>query len=166
MSVRAILALPPLAGLLVVAIYVTIESVRPGTFTAPAPQTIAEAVIVGNGPRALEMIAEGQDVNGAGYVRPGVFGETGYDVTPIEAALLSQRIEVVRLLVRTGADVSRSTRAACLARTRLPEALPVLGLEPAEPVAGGFPACFTAAGHPSPQGRHQAVETRGPRTST
>lgn len=145
--------------------YLTIESVRPGTFTAPQPESIAEAIVVGNGPRALEMIAEGHDVNAGGVVRAGMFDRAEYVVTPLEAALLSQRIEVVRLLLASGADATRSPHASCLARTRLPEAIPLLGLPDNQPTSADFAACFTVSTHVDPQAG-RAVEPRGPQSST
>jgi hypothetical protein len=150
-----LVSLPPAAGILAMVMYLTVESVRPGMFTTPQPESMAEAIVLGNGPRAVEMIAEGHDVNAGGIVRAGMFDEGEYVVTPLEAALLSQRIEVVRLLLASGADVSRSPRAPCLARTRLPEATPLLGLPDNPPSAGGFAACFTVSTHVDPhaQGR-------------
>jgi hypothetical protein len=124
-----------------------VESVRPGTLTAPRPQTIPEAIVVGNGPLALEMIAQGLDVNAPAVVRSGIYDQGEYELTPLEAALLAQRIEIVRLLVRTGADVSPSARAACLASTRLPDALPVLGFVATAPPAGGYSACLALPRH-------------------
>ncbi len=149
-----VLSVPPLVGLTILAAYVALESVCPGALTAPRPRTMPEAIMVGNGPRVLEMMAEGLDVNSPAPVRPellyqlqppGVMGQSAFAVTPLEAALLSQRIEVVGLLMRTGANVSRSMLAPCLARERLPEALPLLGLEaahPSAPATGGLSACF------------------------
>ncbi len=139
------------------AAYVVLESVHPGALTAPRPETIPEAIVVGNGPRALEMMAEGHDVDREALVRSemlyqaqsGLVGQGPFEVTPLEAALMAQRIEVVGLLMHTGVDVSRSTRAACLARARLPEALPLLGIDASEasaPAAGGVLTCFVPAG--------------------
>lgn len=147
-SLLVLLTLMPLLGVGVLAVYLIGETARPGTFTRLPPETIPEAIVVGNGPRALEMLADGVDVNARARIRPGMLGAAEYQVTPVEAALLAQRIEVVRLLLRNGADVSRSPLAACLARAGLPEALPLLGLPPAEPIAGGPDACFAGPGAP------------------
>jgi hypothetical protein len=141
-----ILSVPPLVGVALVALYLTVESVRPGTLTQPRPETIPEAIALGNGPRALEMMAEGFDIDAPARIRAGVLDHVEYEVTPLEAALMMQRMEVVRLLVRTGVDVSRSTRAPCLARERLPEALPLLGVSPAGEPAGAGADCFAGPG--------------------
>lgn len=150
MGLPVALSFPPLAGIALLAIYLTVESVRPGTLTAPRPETIPEAIVVGNIPLALEMIAKGLDVNAPARVRAGMFYQPvfamqvqqDYTLTPLEAGLLTQRIEVVGLLLRTGAGLSQSNRAACLARERLPEALPLLGIPAPEPEAGGAGACL------------------------
>jgi hypothetical protein len=161
-----LVALPPLAGLALLLVYLVVEGARPGTFTAPRPATIPEAIVVGNGPRALEMIAEGVDVDARALVRRGMMDEFEYEVTPLEAALMAQRIEVVRLLLAAGARVDRSPRAACLAHARLPEALPVLGLEPTRAATEEFHACFAPASHGVSRGGHWPVRPRLPQSST
>ena len=137
-----VLSVPPLAGIGLVAIYLIVESARPGTLTATRPETIPEAIVMGNGPRALEMMAGGFDINAPARIRPGILDRREYMVTPMEAALMMRRMEVVRLLVRTGIDMSRSKLAPCLARERLPEALPLLGIPEASPDAGEASDCF------------------------
>ncbi len=150
----AVLSIPPLAGIVILGLYVAIEAIAPGAMTAPRPANIPEAIVAGNGPRALEMLAEGDDVNASASVRPalidqlqpGLSAQAPFDVTPLEAALLAQRIEVVRLLVGNGAEIRRSPRAACLARERLPEAFSVLGLLPADPEIDGLRTCLRSSG--------------------
>jgi hypothetical protein len=136
----------PLGGIALVAAYLVVESLLPGTLTRPRPLTIPEAIVMGNGPRALEMIAEGLDMNARALVRPGVFDqtahdETAHDWTPLEAAILSQRLEIVRLLVRSGADVSHAEDVRCLAETHLPDALPILGLSSRGSTGGSTAEC-------------------------
>jgi hypothetical protein len=143
--VTRVIAVPPLVGIAVLVIYLGVESIRPGTLTAPRPQNIAEAIVVGNGPMALELMAGGADIDAAAPVRAGLMGDDAYDVTPIEAALLAGRPEIVRLLVRTGADPSRSRRVPCLARISAPELLPMLGLPPAAPDGREISACLAIA---------------------
>jgi len=137
-----VLAAPPLVAIVLLTAYVTIESVYPGAFTAPRPETISEAIVVGNAPRALEMMAEGLNVDAPARVRPGMFDAREYEVTPLEAALLSRRMETVGLLLHAGADVARSKRLSCLVRERMPDAGPLLGITPSEPPTGDLQTCF------------------------
>jgi hypothetical protein len=129
----------------VLLLYVLVEAVRPGTFTAPPPANIPAAIVVGNGPMALELMAGGADVNAPAPIRFGALGPGEHEVTPLEAAVLSQRPEIVRLLLRTGAEQSRSHRAVCLARIRLPEVLPLLGISDGERDPRPPTACFAGA---------------------
>jgi len=140
-----LIAIPPLLGIAVLLIYVLVESVRPGAFTAPRPANIPAAIVAGNGPMALELMAGGADVNAPAPIRFGPLGPGAYEVTPLEAAVLSQRPEIVRLLLRTGAEQSRSRRAVCLARIRLPEVLPLLGISDAGRDPRPPSACFAGA---------------------
>lgn len=119
----------PLFGMVLVAGYVVVEAVRPGTLAAAPLTTVSEAIAAGHPSRALELLAEGADINRAARVRAGLVvpGRAEYDVTPLEAAVLVQRLEEVRLLLRSGADPVRSPMAVCLARYRLPAAVPLLG---------------------------------------
>jgi hypothetical protein len=139
---QVLIALPPLTGIALLVIYVLVESGRPGTFTAPRPANIPAAIVAGNGPMALELMAQGADVNAAAPIRFALLGPGEHQVTPLEAAVLSQRPEVVRLLLRTGAERTRSRRAVCLARIRLPEVLPLLGVSDAERDARPPAACL------------------------
>jgi hypothetical protein len=124
-----VLAGLPLLGMVLVAGYVVIEAVRPGTLAAAPLTTVSEAIAAGHPARALELLAGGADINRAARVRAGLVvpGRAEYEVTPLEAAVLVQRLEAVRLLLRSGADPARSPMAVCLARYRLPDALPLLG---------------------------------------
>lgn len=122
----------PLLGVLFVVAYVLVETVRPGTMAAPVLETVPEAIAAGHPARALELLADGADINQPARVRAGVVrpGRAAYDVTPLEAAVLVQRSEAVRLLLRSGADPARSPMAICLARYRLPEVLVLFGAQP------------------------------------
>lgn len=124
---RALLFAAPVVAFALVMTYLVAEAIRPGSFSAPRLRTISEAVAAGNAGQALEMMSQGASIDAVGHVREGVFEAGAYDVTPIEAAILTRRVEAVRLLIRSGADSARSKLAVCLARRRLPEALPLLG---------------------------------------
>ena len=77
--------------------------------------------------RALQLIAEGQDVNDSHRVREGLLDHASHELTPIEAAILGRHAELVRLLQRSGARRWDAARTACFARMRLPEVLTDLG---------------------------------------
>lgn len=142
----------PLVGLTAVGTYLGVEYARPGTLTAPRPRTVPEAVAAGNPAQVLEMMAQGADLNAPAHVRAGLLDEREHDLTPIEAAILARRPELLALLLRSGADPLRAPAAPCLAGTYLPEALPLLagtGGQPG-PVTGDFAARLARCGAPTP----------------
>ena len=145
-GIRSLLRLP-LFGVVFVVLYLMIETARPGTIAAPRFQNISEAIAGGNPALALEMMAAGASVDAVGHVRLGVFGSSAYEVTPLEAAMLTQRLDSAALLLRSGAVIAKSSRAECLARRRLPEALPLLGIsaEQPEPIVGAAEAAAICA---------------------
>lgn len=129
----------PLVGFLSIGAYLLTEAVRPGMLTTPSAATVSEAVARGDAARALEMVAEGADLNRPWPVRAGFLGPGPGEVMPLEAAVVSRRAELVALLIRAGADPARASNAACQARQTLPEAVPLLvgeGPEAAARLAG------------------------------
>jgi hypothetical protein len=138
----ALVSVPPLAAVVLVGAYLVVETVAPGTVTAPRPQNLAEAVVRENVPGTIEWLDAGGDINAPQVVRAGVFDARSHRVTPIEAALMARRMDLVHVLVAAGADVSRAPRAACLAQTLLPQALPALGLGNLEPREGSLDDCL------------------------
>jgi len=123
----------PVVATAVVGAYLAIESLHPGTLTAPRLATMSEAIAAGNAGQALEMMANGADVDAIATIRPGILDGSAHETTPLEAAILARRIESVRLLLRSGADPARTKRLPCLARERLPEAMPLFGLSGGDP---------------------------------
>jgi hypothetical protein len=114
--------------LVVLAAYVGAEAMGFRGLAAPEGETISEAAVLGHAARVLELIAAGQDPNGHYPVDPTVLDAGGRELTPLEAAILGRRPELLRLLRRSGAT-QPGPRAVCLARARLPEVLPDLGAD-------------------------------------
>ena len=117
---------PPVAAFVLLASYVAAEALGYRGLAIPTAQTVSEAVVIGNAARALELIAEGQDPNARSHVREAVFDGHTFDLLPLEAAILGRRKELFSLLLRSGAVVTDRAHLACLARVRLPEALPLV----------------------------------------
>ncbi len=137
-----VLLIAPLAGVIGLVVYLVVEAMVPGVFTAPRPETLPEAILQENAPGTLDFVLQGFSVDRPARVRAGIFDDREYVMTPIEAAIVVRRLEIVRLLMRAGASVRTSPRAECLARVRLPEALAALGLPVAKPLDADFGECF------------------------
>lgn len=120
------IAVPPLAALCLVAAYLLAEALGFRGLAAAEPATVSEAAAMGHAARALQLIAQGQNPNEAQQIAAGVLDAHEYTLRPLEAAIVGRHIELVRLLQRSGAARFDMTRAICLARERLPEALPDL----------------------------------------
>jgi hypothetical protein len=116
-------AIPPIAGFLVLATYVTVEALGFHAFALPEANTLAEAAALGHAARAMELVASGQAVNDRFEVRAGLLDHERLDLTPLDAAILGRHAEMVRLLKRSGAAPANTARSACFARFRLPDVL-------------------------------------------
>ena len=121
------MAAPPLVGFVLIAGYVIAEALGFHALARPAGDTVSEAAALGQAARALQLIDEGQDPNGRQHVREGFLDHDGLELTPIDAAILGRRPELVRLLQRSGATHWDSARTACFARLRLPQVLADVG---------------------------------------
>ena len=118
MSARRSLVVGSLAALPAVALAVAslgwaIGDVRGAGLWPPDDVTLSEAIATRNSAEALRLVALGANPNEPSRVRDGML-TYGYDATmrPIEAAVGSQREDLVRLLLDHGAIVD-----AALART-------------------------------------------------
>jgi hypothetical protein len=141
------IAIPPVVALLLVSAYIVTEALGYRGLARPEGDTAAEAAALGHAARTLQLIAGGQNPNQPLHIRAGFLDAGVYELRPLEAAVLARHAELVRLLVRTGAARFDTSRAACFARTRLPEVLPDLGVSSsgfAEPV--GLAAAFSMCG--------------------
>lgn len=87
----------------------------------PDEVTLSEAVATRNTAEALRLIEYGADPNRPSHVRDGLL-TNGYDVnvTPVEAAVGSQRVDGLRMLLANGVliDEPELQVLRCLERTR------------------------------------------------
>ena len=127
MGLDARLAVPPLAGFLLVAAYVLVEAFGFRPLARSEGDTVSEAAALGHAARTLQLIAAGQDASARHHVREGLIDHDAHEFTPVEAAILGRHAELVRLLQRSGARGPQSARTTCFARLRLPEVLTDLG---------------------------------------
>jgi hypothetical protein len=118
---------PPIAGFVIVATYVSVEALGFRGLARPEAETVSEAAALGHAARALQLIASGQNPNTLLHIREGIVDRDGHDLTPIDAAILGRHAELVRLLQRSGVTHADSARTACFARMRLPEVLADVG---------------------------------------
>ena len=81
---------------------------------------IAEAAATRDAASVVLLIGEGEDPDVPRFVRPGVLARGAVRVTPLEAALAEQRLEIVDVLLRHGATLTEPQRQAytCQARAR------------------------------------------------
>lgn len=110
---------PPVAGFLLIAAYVAVEAMGFRGLASAEADTVSEAAALGYAARALQLIDQGQNVNGPLHVREGIVDDAAHELTPIESAMLGRHAELVRLLERAGATNATSGRAACFNRMRL-----------------------------------------------
>src|SRR5262245_51142639 len=118
---------PPLAAFLLLSVYVAAEALGYRGIARPDGATAAETAALGYAARTVELIAEGQNPNQLLHVRAGFLDSRDYELRPLEAAVLARHVELVRLLLRSGAARFDMSRAVCFARVRLPGVLPDLG---------------------------------------
>ena len=81
-------------------------------------RNIAEAAALGHASEVLRLRAAGQDPNRVWTVRENMISSTSMEVTALEAAIWSRRVQLIELLDRQGAIVGDESRRhlACLAR--------------------------------------------------
>jgi hypothetical protein len=84
------------------------------------PPNLAEAAATRDAATVVLLIREGHDPDVARFVRPGVLARGAVRVTPLEAALAEQRLEIVDVLLRHGASLTEDQRRTfiCAARGR------------------------------------------------
>ena len=120
-------AMPPIAGLVLVAVFLAAEATGMSPLSH-VEATVSEASASGSVARALELIRAGQDPSQPSLIPAGVLDSSAYTVGAIDAAILGRRPEVIPILQEHGAAVVDIGRSVCLAHAvDLPEALPLLG---------------------------------------
>jgi hypothetical protein len=109
-------ALPAVIATLAVVGLATIET---GGYTPMSlqPANLAEAVGLGNAAETLRLLAYGESPYRVEPVRRELITSMEMRLTPLEAAIYSKKLELVRLLDSRGVIVDSGTRAAlaCLA---------------------------------------------------
>jgi hypothetical protein len=90
---------------------------------APADVTMSEAAALRDEAEVLRQIRHGVDPNATQYVRRGAIHDGDYFMTPLEAAIAARHSDVVRLLLRTGAELTSINYPVllCLAEESDPE---------------------------------------------
>ena len=82
---------------------------------------LAEAVLLRDAGETVRLIGLGADPNGRFHVRRDISGAISRRVSPLEAAVIERRIEMVDLLLRHGATLgttAQSDTLMCLAAAR------------------------------------------------
>ena len=73
---------------------------------APPDLTLSEAAAIRDEAEVVRQIGEGANPNGSALVRRGMLSDGDYMLTPLEAAVASRHVEIVRLLLREGAELN------------------------------------------------------------
>ena len=83
-------------------------------------QNLAEAAAFRDGGALVRFVEAGEDPRQPGVVRPGVIADEAMTLTPIDAAAIAKRPEIVQLLFDLGLslDAASWTQAWCLATDR------------------------------------------------
>jgi hypothetical protein len=81
---------------------------------------LAEAAATRDAASVVFLIRQGENPDIARFVRPGVLARGAVRITPLEAALAEERMEIVEVLLRHGAMLTEAQRIAftCAARAR------------------------------------------------
>ena len=81
-------------------------------------RNVAEAAALGHASEVLRLRAAGQDPNRVWTVRQDMISSTSMEVTALEAAIWSRRVQLIELFDRQGAIVGGDSRRhlACLAQ--------------------------------------------------
>jgi|SRR5215510_6417480 len=79
---------------------------------------LSEAAAVRDEAEVVRLIEYGEDPNGRREIRPGLLFDSVVRLSPLEAAVASQRAEMIELLLANGAlmDAALWNRLRCLAR--------------------------------------------------
>jgi hypothetical protein len=112
-----IAALPPLLGTLLLAYVACAEAAGGAPLSDGVALNLAEAAGMARVSEVVRLIEDGHDPSRIEPVRAFILSSTLTQITALEAAVATRRVELVALLDRQGAIHSEDTRAhlACLA---------------------------------------------------
>ena len=114
--IEAALAIPAMLWL-VAAVAVMVVSISGSAGIPSASMTLSEAAALRDRAELVRLIGEGADVEARARVRGGIIREQEYMLTPLEAATVMRRDDVLQLLVAEGARLNDETFSVlyCLA---------------------------------------------------
>jgi len=117
-SAMAALLAAPVVATLVLTVFVVLDVAGGTPLSYRGPSNVSEAAGMGLGSEVLRFLREGQDPRRIRSVRPDIISPNITQVTALEAAIWSRRIQLVRLLDRQGvlSDAGERARLACAAR--------------------------------------------------
>lgn len=112
-----VFAVPPLVVIAAAAALTVLGAFGRNPFWPRQTVTMAEAAALRDPATVAWMIESGVDPNAPMYVRRGVFDRQDHTVTPAEAAIIADRIEVLETLIARGvrSDAGIVRRWFCLA---------------------------------------------------
>jgi hypothetical protein len=110
-----VLALPPMAAAIALAVFAALESAGSRPFTM-APQNVAEAAGLANASEVLRLLRSGADVTRVMPSRPEFISSAIPLISALEAAVWSRHVELVHMLDDEGViSADERHRLACLA---------------------------------------------------
>ena len=108
-----LLALPPLAVTLGLAIVACTEIAGAHALTMGEPRSVSEAIALRDGAGAARLVESGADVNAIGLIRPGILSDRPVLATPLETAVIVDAAATLEFLASHGAEPVASL--TCLA---------------------------------------------------
>jgi hypothetical protein len=131
-----LLALPPVAATLGLAIVACAELAGSDPLTMGAPRSVSEAIAMRDPAGAARLVESGADVNAIELIRAGVLFDRPLLATPSETAVIVDQAPMLEFLASRGAAVPRD-RLTCLATD--------LGARSVRPQLGDASSCRPGA---------------------
>jgi hypothetical protein len=110
----SLLALPPAAVTIVLAVLAGAELAGSHPLTWGEPRSVPEAIALRDGASAVRLLEDGADINEIGLIRAGILSPQPVLATPIEAAVLADTAPMFDYLSAHGAHAAPDV--SCLAR--------------------------------------------------
>jgi hypothetical protein len=114
MTRYSLLALPPAAVTIALAVLVGAELAGSHPLTWGEPRSVPEAIALRDGAGAARLLEDGAGINEIGLIRAGILSPQPVLATPLEAAVLVDAATMFDYLGRHGAPVTPDV--SCLAR--------------------------------------------------